>query len=202
MRWGLKPKKHHFPVWTQGPCPTPCQPGTGACGAMRSRTKLVFLSFAFLGLIVVSGVWKGLNKHLFHEEKSALTWTGRNCTFSIKIRSTHCHLLICCSLVFNQFKITVCQRSCKADHTLKDVSRTPISVNHNWDCVPMDYELFAKYDLSEKKKPWYLSAYTIRSLQLSARYWAFRRQQVKQLLDCIRFLNLTGEGVERVACFL
>lgn len=31
----------------------------------------------------------------------------------------------------------------------------------------MDYELFAKYDLSGKKNPWYLSAYTIRSLQLA-----------------------------------
>lgn len=79
-----------------------------------------------------------------------LRCTGENCTFSIKITSIHCYLLICCSLVFNQVTGTEFRGSANLA-TPKGMSITPISVNHGWHYIPMGSEVFVKYDLFGKK---------------------------------------------------
>ena len=113
---------------------------------------------------------------MFHEEMRNLRYPGGNCTFRIKIRSTHCYWLTWCSLVFlflsgHNHRV---QRFCKLV-TPRCRSRTPDCVSLGWGCVPIGIELFANMiyvgrttipENSHRSQP-----AAVRQVKLSSDFW-------------------------------
>lgn len=124
-----------------------------------------------------------------------LRCTGGNCMFSMKIRSTWCHQLTCCPLVFNQVTIT-------------EVLQPGHSMGHVWNtslCKPgLGLLSHGFWVLCQVWFMWktqrYLSDYTVHSPRLSARHQAFSRQ-VQQLSNSLFFWTWLGKRW-RVACLL